>query len=127
MDDLQIDTVNPYDPPEKQVLEQKLEDDTHLEQQTHTTLQQEQHLADSAQAAGYPHPQTDARIHDLEYSEQVMAGHIVQDHQAIDHWDHDHPDGGYADASAAGGSDDTTSDPSSGDATADDGDGGDDG
>ncbi len=46
-------------PPEKQVLEQQLEDDTHLKHQIHTTLQQEQHLADSAQTAGYPHPTTD--------------------------------------------------------------------
>ena len=102
MDDpLQIDTVNPYDPPEKQALEQQLENDTRLEQETHRTIEQERHLADSAQQAGYPHTHTDARLQDLEHSEQVMAGNVVRDQQAIEHWDHDHPDGGQAGATSA--------------------------
>ena len=109
MSDLEIDTVNPYDPPERQTLEQKLQDDTRLEHETHHTIQQERHLADVAQQAGYPHSHTDIRIHDLEHAEQVMAGHVVEDQQAIDHWDHAPPGWDQPSATAA---DDTSSDPS---------------
>ena len=86
-----IDTVNPYDPPERQALEQKLQDDTHLLHETHDMEQRERQLADDAGAAGYGHDHTDARIQDLEHSEQTMGGIVVKDQQNIDHWDHDHP------------------------------------
>jgi len=111
MEAAEIDRVNPYDAPEKQVLEQKLQTDTHLEHQTHDTIQNEQHLADSAQSAGYGHTRTDERIHQLEDTEQKMGANVVQDQQNIDHWDHEHPDGGYppsADAAATDGAEDST-------------------
>lgn len=112
--DLEIDTVNPYDPPERQTLEQKLQNDTHLQHQTHDTIQQEQRLADSAQASGYGHHQADERIHSLQSTEQQLGGVVVQDHQNIDQWDHDHQgwdQPGSADSDGA--SDSSAADPSS--------------
>jgi hypothetical protein len=103
--DLEIDTVNPYDPPERQALEQHLQDDTHLLHETHQVIQQEQHLADDAQAAGYGHTQSDARIQQLEATEHIMGGKVVDDQQAIDHWDHANPGWDQPAASAGDGSD----------------------
>jgi hypothetical protein len=100
-DSAEFETVNPYDPPERQALEQQLEDDTQIEHQLHSTIQQEQHLADAAQHGGRSHQATDARLHELEDKEQVMAGKIVEDQQAIDHWDHSHPGWDQADAAPA--------------------------
>lgn len=100
MDD--IETVNPYDPPERQALEQKLENDTHIEHQIHNTVQQEQRLADTLQQGGDEHPNTDDRIQKLEAGEQRWAATVVQDQQAIDHWDHDHPGWDQASAAAPG-------------------------
>lgn len=90
-DQPEIDTVNPYDPPERQALEQKLDQDTHLLHHTHTMEQQEQQLSDEAAAAGYGHSHSDARVADLEHTEQQMGQNVVVDQQNIDHWDHAHP------------------------------------
>jgi hypothetical protein len=87
----EIEEVNPYHPPERQRLEHQLEDDTRLQHTVHDTIQQEQHLSDQAQAAGWHTPETGARIQRLEHAEQTAGQAVVEDQQDISHWDHAHP------------------------------------
>ena len=86
----EVDEANPYDPPERQALEQRLQDDTHLQHSVHDMIPQEQNLAEEAHSAGYATQTTDARIQQLEVAEQALGHNVIVDQQDLRHWDHDH-------------------------------------
>ena len=86
-----IDPTNPYDPPERQTLEEQLYHDQQLQSADHQGVLAERHIIDAATAAGAKHEGDDTRLHDLEHNEQLDAAHIVKDQQNIDDWDQAHP------------------------------------
>ena len=90
-----IDRVNPYDDPDRQQLERKLQDDQRELQEQHRTAAQEHRYADLLDSRGSAHPATDRRIAALEKDEVRYAGLVEQDKQDLEHWDHAHPDGGH--------------------------------
>lgn len=86
-----IDPTNPYDPPERQTLEEQLYHDQQLQGADHQGVQAERHIIDAATAAGVSHTHDDERLQALEKNEQLDAAHVVRDQQNIDSWDQAHP------------------------------------
>lgn len=86
-----MDPTNPYDPPERQALEEHLYRDQQLQDADHQGVQAERHIIDAATAAGEQHTHDDERLQAIEQNEQRDAAHVVRDQQDIDSWDQAHP------------------------------------
>jgi hypothetical protein len=86
-----MDPTNPYDPPDRQVLEEQLYHDQQLQAADHQALDAIHHVQDAATAAGMDHAKDDQRAADYALNEQTDSARVTRDGQNIDNWDRSHP------------------------------------